>query len=99
MEELGIGRPSTYASILSTIVNDRGYVRRERRALVPTELGMAVTAKLKAYFPEILDVEFTAPMEDHPDKIEEGGGTWGGTGQEVYERFKSDPARRKENNA
>src|SRR5204863_105790 len=70
------GRPSTYASILSTIVNDRGYVRRERRALVPTELGMAVTDKLKPYFPEIMDVEFTAHMEDHLDKIQEAERTW-----------------------
>ncbi|MBI2158883.1 MAG: type I DNA topoisomerase, partial [Candidatus Rokubacteria bacterium] len=64
LEELGIGRPSTYASILGTIIHDRGYVHRERRTLVPTELGIAVTDKLKPYFPEIMDVEFTAQMED-----------------------------------
>src|SRR6058998_2109699 len=95
LEELGIGRPSTYASILSTIVNDRGYVRRERRALVPTELGMAVTDKLKPYFPEIMDVEFTAQMEDHLDKIEEGERTWVETVREFYEPFKRDLARAK----
>src|SRR5207249_2182530 len=95
LEELGIGRPSTYASILSTIVNDRGYVRRERRALVPTELGMAVTDKLKPYFPEIMDVEFTAQMEDHLDKIEEGERTWVETVKEFYEPFKRDLARAK----
>src|SRR5207248_10929590 len=67
LEELGIGRPSTYASILGTIINDRGYVRRDRKALVPTELGMAVTDKLKPYFPESMDGEFTAQLEDHLD--------------------------------
>src|SRR6058998_1712402 len=95
LEELGIGRPSTYASILGTIINDRGYVRRERRAIVPTELGMAVTDKLKPYFPEIMDVEFTAQMEDHLDKIEEGERTWVETVREFYEPFKRDLARAK----
>src|SRR3989442_1641436 len=95
LEELGIGRPSTYASILSTIVNDRGYVRRERRALVPTELGMAVTDKLKPYFPEIMAVEVTAQMEDHLGKIEEGERTWVETVKEFYEPFKRDLARAK----
>jgi DNA topoisomerase-1 len=95
LEELGIGRPSTYASILSTIVNDRGYVHRERRTLFPTELGMAVTDKLKPYFPEIMDVEFTAQMEDHLDKIEEGERRWADTIREFYEPFKRDLARAK----
>jgi len=95
LEELGIGRPSTYASILGTIINDRGYVHRERKALVPTELGMAVTDKLRPYFPEIMDVEFTAQMEDHLDKIEEGERTWVETVKEFYEPFKRDLARAK----
>jgi DNA topoisomerase-1 len=95
LEELGIGRPSTYASILGTIINDRGYVHRERKALVPTELGMAVTDKLKPYFPEIMDVEFTAQMEDHLDKIEDGERTWVETVKEFYEPFKRDLARAK----
>ncbi len=95
LEELGIGRPSTYASILGTIINDRGYVRRDRKALVPTELGMAVTDKLKPYFPEIMDVEFTAQMENHLDKIEEGERTWVETVKEFYEPFKKDLARAK----
>ena len=90
LEELGIGRPSTYASILGTIINERGYVHRERRALVPTELGMAVTDKLKPYFPEIMDVEFTAQMEDHLDKIEEGTWKWADVVQEFYAPFKRD---------
>jgi DNA topoisomerase-1 len=95
LEELGIGRPSTYASILGTIINDRGYVRRERRTLFPTELGMAVTDKLKPFFPEIMDVEFTAQMEDHLDKIEDGERNWVETVKEFYEPFKIDLARAK----
>lgn len=93
LEELGIGRPSTYAQILSTIINERGYVRRERRTLYPTELGIAVTDKLLPFFPEIMDVEFTAQMEDHLDKIEEGERNWVDTVREFYEPFKADLAR------
>jgi DNA topoisomerase-1 len=93
LEELGIGRPSTYASILGTIINDRGYVRRDRRTLFPTELGMTVTDKLKPYFPEIMDVEFTAQMEDSLDKIEEGDEKWVDTVRTFYERFKPDLTR------
>ncbi len=90
LEELGIGRPSTYASILGTIINDRGYVHRERRALIPTELGLEVTDLLKPFFPEIMDVEFTAQMEDRLDKIEEGDRKWADTVQEFYGPFKRD---------
>src|SRR5262249_1066447 len=72
LEELGIGRPSTYASILGTIINDRGYVHRDRRTLFPTELGMAVTDKLIPYFPHIMNLEFTAQMEGELHKVEEG---------------------------
>jgi DNA topoisomerase-1 len=95
LEELGIGRPSTYASILGTIINDRGYVRRERRTLFPTELGMTVTDKLKPYFPEIMDVEFTAQMEDSLDKIEDGDRKWVDTVKEFYDRFQPDLKRAK----
>ncbi len=90
LEELGIGRPSTYASILGTIINERGYVRRERKALVPTELGIEVTNFLKPFFPEIMDVEFTAQMEDSLDKIEEGDRKWVDTVQEFYAQFEKD---------
>jgi DNA topoisomerase-1 len=95
LEELGIGRPSTYAQILGTIINDRGYVRRERRTLFPTELGLAVTDKLQPYFPEIMDVEFTAQMEDHLDKVEDGDLNWVTTVREFYEPFQRDLARAK----
>jgi DNA topoisomerase-1 len=93
MEELGIGRPSTYASILGTIINDRGYVRRERRTLFPTDLGIEVTDLLKPFFPEIMDVEFTAQMEDSLDRIEEGDREWVDTVREFYARFEPDMRR------
>jgi DNA topoisomerase-1 len=95
LEELGIGRPSTYASILGTIINDRGYVHRERRTLFPSELGMAVTDKLMPFFGDIMDVTFTAQMEDHLDKVEEGELGWVETVKEFYEPFKRDLARAK----
>jgi DNA topoisomerase-1 len=93
LEELGIGRPSTYASILGTIINDRGYVRRERRTLYPTQLGIEVTDLLKPFFPEIMDVEFTAQMEDSLDRIEEGDRAWADTVREFYARFEPDLRR------
>ena len=93
LEELGIGRPSTYASILGTIINERGYVRRERRTLFPTQLGIEVTDLLKPFFPEIMDVEFTAQMEDSLDKIEDGDRPWGDTVKEFYARFEPDMRR------
>lgn len=95
LEELGIGRPSTYASILGTIINDRGYVHRERRTLFPTELGVTVTDRLKPFFPEIMDVEFTAQMEDSLDKVEEGQRNWVETIKAFYEPFKKDLAAAK----
>jgi DNA topoisomerase I len=93
LEELGVGRPSTYASILGTIINERGYVRRERRTLFPTELGVEVTDLLKPFFPEIMDVEFTAQMEDSLDRIEEGDRPWVDTIKEFYARFEPDMRR------
>ena len=93
LEELGIGRPSTYASILGTIINERGYVRRERRTLFPTDLGVEVTDLLKPFFPEIMDVEFTAQMEDSLDRIEEGDRPWVDTVKEFYARFEPDLRR------
>jgi len=71
LEENGIGRPSTYANILSTI-QDREYVRVEKGRFIPTELGTLVTELLVKNFPKILDVEFTASMENKLDLIEEG---------------------------
>ncbi len=82
MEENGIGRPSTYAPTISTIL-DRGYVARERRMLKPTELGSIVTDIMAENFTDIVDVEFTANMEQQLDDIEEGNEKW----QDVIDRF------------
>jgi len=87
LEEKGIGRPSTYAAILSTI-QDREYVEKEKNTLKPTELGFMVTDLLTASFPEILDVEFTARMEEELDRIEEGRMSWSETMREFYGPFK-----------
>jgi DNA topoisomerase-1 len=75
LEELGIGRPSTYAPTIQTIVT-RDYVRRESGYLKPTELGTIVTRLLMEHFPKVLDVEFTAKMEDELDGIEDGQIDW-----------------------
>lgn len=73
LEETGVGRPSTYASILSIIL-DRDYVVREsKKLLAPTELGTAIVTLLKEKFPKIVNTKFTAGMEADLDKIEEGG--------------------------
>jgi DNA topoisomerase I len=71
LEELGIGRPSTYASIISTI-QDRGYVRLEDRRFFPNDVGEVVTDKLVEHFPDIINVNFTAEMEEDLDEIAEG---------------------------
>lgn len=75
LEELGIGRPSTYAPIIETILH-RGYVTREQKQFAPTELGIIVVEILKEFFPDIIDVEFTATMENNLDKVEEGNLHW-----------------------
>lgn len=75
LEELGIGRPSTYAPTLQTIIQ-RDYVRREKGSLIPTELGTLVTKLLIEHFPKILDIQFTATMEEELDEIEEGRIEW-----------------------
>ena len=75
LEELGIGRPSTYAPIIQTITS-RDYVRRESGYFHPTELGTIVTGLLMKHFPKILDAEFTAKMEDELDGIENGEIDW-----------------------
>ncbi|OUM96991.1 MAG: DNA topoisomerase I [Thermobacillus sp. ZCTH02-B1] len=86
LEELGIGRPSTYAPTLETI-HKRGYVRIEDKKFVPTELGILVTKLMEEFFPEILNVEFTAHMEDDLDHIEEGKKDWVEVLHEFYEPF------------
>jgi DNA topoisomerase-1 len=90
LEELGIGRPSTYASILGTIINERGYVRRDRRTLFPTELGTDVTDLLMPFFQDIMNVEFTAQMEDELDRVEEGELNWVKAVKDFYGPFEKD---------
>ncbi|WP_039655615.1 type I DNA topoisomerase [Clostridium tyrobutyricum] len=75
LEENGIGRPSTYAPIISTILN-RKYVERDKKTLIPTELGNIVNNIVSEYFKQIVDVEFTAGMESKLDNIEEGKVNW-----------------------
>lgn len=71
LEKHGIGRPSTYAPTLATLT-DRGYVRIEKRTLIPTELGILVTEKLERHFETLINAEFTALMEESLDKVEDG---------------------------
>ena len=92
LEERGIGRPSTYAQILSTI-QEREYARREKGTLFPSELGMLVTDSLVPHFPEVMDVEFTAGLEESLDKIEEGEADWVETVAAFYKQFSKDLAR------
>ncbi|MBP1991349.1 type I DNA topoisomerase [Paenibacillus eucommiae] len=75
LEEMGIGRPSTYAPTLETI-QKRGYVAIDEKKFIPTELGDLVIQLMSEFFPEILDVEFTAHMEEELDFVEEGKGDW-----------------------
>ncbi|NLY79712.1 MAG: type I DNA topoisomerase, partial [Lysinibacillus sp.] len=75
LEELGIGRPSTYAPTLD-VIQRRGYVRLDSKRFVPTELGEIVHSLMVEFFPEIIDIEFTAKMEEDLDKIEEGRTDW-----------------------
>jgi DNA topoisomerase-1 len=86
LEENGIGRPSTYAPTLSTLQN-RNYVDREGRSLVPTETGFVVNDLLSEYFPNILDIGFTARMEKQLDKIADGDKKWVEPIREFYAPF------------
>lgn len=86
LEELGIGRPSTYAPTIETIL-ERGYVVREQKQFIPTELGRVVVDLLKEHFPDIIDVEFTAQMEQQLDEIEAGKLSWRQVVAEFYEPF------------
>lgn len=89
LESHGIGRPSTYAPIISTI-QDRGYVRQEERKLHATELGVMVTDKLVQHFDDIMNVDFTARMEERLDLIEEAKADWVEVLREFYGVFSQD---------
>ena len=86
LEEKGIGRPSTYATILSTIV-ERGYVELKDKRFYPTQLGIAVTDYLVKHFPDIMDVQFTAGVEQQLDEIEEGKQAWTEVLRAFYQPF------------
>ncbi|MBN1778575.1 MAG: type I DNA topoisomerase [Clostridiales bacterium] len=87
LEEKGIGRPSTYAPTITTIIS-RGYVAREKRRLYPTELGKMVTSMMLEYFAPIVDTAFTARMEDRLDDVEEGKEEWRAILREFYPPLK-----------
>ncbi|MCY3986757.1 MAG: type I DNA topoisomerase, partial [Candidatus Dadabacteria bacterium] len=95
LEEKGIGRPSTYASILSTI-QDRGYAEREKGRFLPTSLGFSVNDFLLEGFPGIMDEEFTARMESDLDKVEEGEVYWVDLLRGFYDGFSKSVTRAEE---
>lgn len=86
MEELGIGRPSTYAKTMETIV-DRGYVKVVDKKFEPTEIGIEITDKLQEYFSNLINVKYTAKMENDLDKVAEGNLIWYNLLDEFYKEF------------
>ena len=89
LEENGIGRPSTYAPIISIIIS-REYVKRDGKSLVATPLGEITTNFMRQHFPEIIDYEFTASMEDKLDSIEQNKNTITGVISKFYTKFESE---------
>ncbi|MCK9265574.1 type I DNA topoisomerase [bacterium] len=87
LEKYGIGRPSTYAPTLSILFN-RGYVKREKRTLIPLKIGILVSDILTQYFSDIINTKFTAQMEDNLDKIVEGDVQWTELISKFYSEFK-----------
>ncbi|NPA05992.1 MAG: type I DNA topoisomerase, partial [Chloroflexi bacterium] len=92
LEEKGIGRPSTYAPIMTTL-QQRGYVRKEGKRLVPTEIGVLVNDLLVKHFPDIMDVNFTARLEEDLDRIAAGRRDWVEVLREFYEPFSEEVER------
>jgi DNA topoisomerase-1 len=88
LEEGGIGRPSTYVPIISTI-QDRGYVEQQDRRFVPTWLGVTVNDLMVKHFPDIVDVNFTADMERRLDDVEEGKREWTAFLNDFYEQLRT----------
>ena len=86
MEELGIGRPSTYASTISTLTQ-RGYVKIIEKKLNPTEVGITTTDKLQEFFSDLINVEYTAKMEEDLDKVAEGKKIWYKILESFYKEF------------
>ncbi len=96
LEEKGIGRPSTYAPIISTI-QERGYVYKEAKSFQPTELGEIVTGLMKEHFANIVDIDFTAGMEEKLDTVEQDGEVWKNIIREFYDPFEKDLIKGEEN--
>lgn len=96
LEENGIGRPSTYAATISTITS-RGYVKREGKTLFPTELGEVSTELMLKHFPKIVNVKFTAQMEENLDKVENGDQQWVNLLEDFYGDFNETLKTAKEN--
>ncbi|NMP24060.1 type I DNA topoisomerase [Sulfobacillus harzensis] len=92
LEELGVGRPSTYAPIIDTLLQ-RDYVRRDQKRLFPTELGVVVVDLLQTYFPEIVDISFTAAIEDQLDRVEDAETEWRRVLTDFYRPFSEELAR------
>ncbi len=88
LEDMGIGRPSTYTATITTIIS-RGYIRRDGKTLIPTELGVITTETMKKAFSHIVDYKFTAEMEEDLDKIEEGTSEYIEVLREFYRHFSS----------
>ncbi|MBR4278545.1 MAG: type I DNA topoisomerase, partial [Clostridia bacterium] len=86
LEEMGIGRPSTYTATITTIIS-RGYIRRDGKFLLPTELGEITTETMKKAFSHIVDYKFTAEMEEDLDKIEDGSSEYIAVLREFYKHF------------
>ena len=96
LEENGIGRPSTYAPTITTILT-RGYIEREQKALKPTILGEVTTKLMEEQFPNIVDVGFTASMEKSLDEVEEGKKDWVATLNDFYQDFSATLERAEKN--
>ncbi len=92
LEKLGIGRPSTYATIISTI-QARGYVKKEHRKFFATDLGLIVTERLVKHFPDIMEYEFTSRMESELDDVEESRRDWQEVIRDFYRPFTADLER------
>ncbi|MFP6625818.1 MAG: type I DNA topoisomerase [Deltaproteobacteria bacterium] len=89
LEENGVGRPSTYASIMSTIIGREYVVQDDQKRMRPTQLGVLVTQLLVDAFPDILNVEFTADLENHLDRVEDGSEKWLAVTRRFYDPFKA----------
>ncbi len=96
LEENGIGRPSTYAPIITTIT-DRDYVEREQKKLVPTKLGRVINDLMMEQFPDIVNVQFSAQMEKNLDKVESGQEDWREVIDAFYKGFADELAKAEEN--